>query len=220
MISIPRYGVILLVIFGMLGLVGIGIAIGILVSDEDAMPTLPTPAPTAVQAAPVSPTSPALADGGQVGPPSPTPTPRATPIPTPLIGTLPIPSPTPTPRATPTPLPPDASRGAYADCLVNVVQGLSLKLESQQKFELVSGNTSEVRDALPDKAWAWLQPEIRAVCSNLVPVSTELSSSNVCVLDNTAYVYRRNGWDSPNEITRAVSLMFVADMCHDSLFSL
>ena len=224
MIPIPRYGVILLVVFGMLGLVGIGIAVGSLLPDEAAMPTLRTPTPTAVvQAAPVSPTPPAVAGRGQSDPPSPKPTPRATPTPNPIQpGVLPLPSPTPTPRATPAPTPVSAAakRGAYADCLVNVVQRLSLKLESQQKFELVSGNTSEVRYALPDKAWAWLQPEVRAACIDLAPASTDSSSSNVCVLHNTAYLYRRNRWDSPNEFTRVVSLMFVAAMCHDSLFSL
>ena len=148
---------------------------------------------------------------------SPSPAPTTTPQPTPQIGALP--TPVRTPRPTPAPTPPDPSRGAYADCFVNMAEGLALQMESTKRFELVDGDAIEVRWALPLTPWVWLQPEVRDACADLAPTTiNEHWTPDDCMVANLAYLYRRNGWDDPDEFTRFVALMYVTEVCHDSLF--
>ena len=89
-----------------------------------------------------------------------------------------------------------------------------------QQFILDNGDVLPVREALPDNPLIWFGPYIGDACSHMAPTvpTDDEWPAEACVEGNVAYIYRRNGWDTPDAFTRAVALTYVAHVCHDRLF--
>lgn len=204
-IALPRAVVLVLIVVGIVGIFGIGLAIGSLIGDS--VPPAPTATPTLAAEAPDSTASTSSDPADTIVPPSDiasgsAPRPTATPTPIAVVA----------PRTTPTPAPgmPARSRTAYGDCLVDTVYDLAVRHEPNE-FR-VEENSAGVWDVIVRR----LVDHVADECRPLAPEPQD-SVTPRCIPDALSSLYRRNNWDySPDELFKQVSAEYALTICRET----
>ena len=205
-IALPRALVLALIVISVVGIFGIGLAVGSLIGDS--VPPAPTATPTLAAQAPDSTATPFLGPATDTAlPPSditsgPAPRPSATP--TPIVATAPETTPTPAPGL------PARSRTAYGDCLVDTVYNLAVRHE-RNEFR-VEENSTGVWDVVVRR----LVDHVADVCRPVAPEPQD-SVTPRCIPDALSALYRRNNWDySPDELFRQVAAEYALTVCRET----